>query len=111
MTVVAELPNPVSSPATTWKMTPARDSGEVRIPRQHSSESSRALLGLLRLSQTAAREMNEPNLDASFAGVISKGVLRCLLGTLHHRHTSTLRHSRRVALLAFGLARPTTASA
>jgi diguanylate cyclase (GGDEF)-like protein/PAS domain S-box-containing protein/putative nucleotidyltransferase with HDIG domain len=61
-------------------------------------------MGLLRLSQTASREMQDSANDATFAGVISKGVLRSLLGTLHHRHTSTLRHSRRVALIAFGLA-------
>src|SRR6185503_5670865 len=75
-----------------------------KTPRRHSSESSRALLGLLRLSQTAARDMKDPEANTTFAGVISKGVLRSLLGTLHHRHSSTLRHSRRVALLAFGLA-------
>ena len=48
--------------------------------------------------------MTDKSTDSTFAGVISKGVLRALLGTLHHRHTSTLQHSRRVALLAFGLA-------
>ena len=116
MSVVAEVPiseaipkpSPVPAgtpiPASGGRPGPARSNGDVRVPRRHSSESSRALLGLLRLSQTAAREMGDSNTDATFAGVISRGVLRSLLGTLHHRHTSTLRHSRRVALLAFGLA-------
>lgn len=102
MSVVADFPNSEARPSP-GRPSPAR-ADIVRPQRIHSSESSRALLGLLRLSQTAAREMGDSTTDSTFAGVISKGVLRSLLGTLHHRHTQTLRHSRRVALLAFGLA-------
>lgn len=104
MSVVAEIPTNEAIQAAAWKTSPPRSSGEIRIPRMHSSESSRALLGLLKLSHTAARELNDGSADTTFAGVISKGVLRSLLGTLHHRHFLTLRHSRRVALVAFGLA-------
>ena len=104
MSVVAEFPNSGVTPTPAWRTNPARATGEVRTARVHASESSRALLNLLRISQTAAREMLEATAESTFAGVISKGVLRSLLGTLHHRHMSTLQHSRRVALLAFGLA-------
>lgn len=93
-----------SSTVSGWHTGVTLPAENGRVFRHHSSESSRALLGLLRLSQTAARDMADPAANTTFAGVISKGVLRSLLGTLHHRHTTTLRHSRRVALLAFGLA-------
>lgn len=104
MTLVADIPMLEASTIPVWSAVPVPQHGELKSSRVHASESTRALLGLLRLSQTAAREMNSPSVDSTFAGVISKGVLRSLLGTLHQRHTSTLRHSRRVALLAFGLA-------
>ncbi len=104
MSVVAEFPKTSSQPVMPSAAAPVRASGDTRSPRIHPSESSRALLSLLRLSQTAAREMSDTSTNSTFAGVISKGVLRSLLGSLHSRHSSTLRHSRRVALLAFGLA-------
>lgn len=104
MTVVVDVPTTEIPSSPAWRPSPPRSSPEIRVPRMNSSESSRALLGLLKLSQTAARELNDGTADATFAGVISKGVLRSLLGTLHHRHYKTLRHSRRVALVAFGLA-------
>jgi len=104
MSLVADYSVPEVTTMAGWQSTPARPRVDPRVLRTHSSDSSRALLGLLRLSQTAAREMGDSTADTTFAGVISKGVLRCLLGTLHHRHMQTLHHSRRVALLAFGLA-------
>lgn len=104
MSVVAEFPISGVTPAPPWRPSPARADGEVRTSRTHSSESSRALLNLLKISQTAAREMTDATADSAFTGVISKGVLRSLLGTLHHRHMATMQHSRRVALVAFGLA-------
>jgi diguanylate cyclase (GGDEF)-like protein/putative nucleotidyltransferase with HDIG domain/PAS domain S-box-containing protein len=104
MTVSVEFPTLEAAASSPWRSNPTRTREDLRGPRLHSSESSRALLGLLRLSQTAAIEMGDQESEATFAGVISKGVLRSLLGTLHHRHLLTLRHSRRVALLAFGLA-------
>lgn len=104
MTLVADIPMLEASMPSAWRTEPVPPRPDARPSRIHSSESTRALLGLLKLSQTAAREMSSSADDSTFAGVISKGVLRSLLGTLHHRHTSTLKHSRRVALLAFGLA-------
>ena len=95
MTLVAEIPMLEASMPSAWRTEPVPPRPEARPSRVHSSESTRALLGLLKLSQTAAREMANPADDSTFAGVISKGVLRSLLGTLHHRHTSTLKHSRR----------------
>ncbi|HEY4260770.1 MAG TPA: hypothetical protein VGM98_11450, partial [Schlesneria sp.] len=82
MSVVADIPTNEAIQAAAWRTSPPRSSGEIRIPRMHSSESSRALLGLLRLSQTAAKELNDGSSDTTFAGVISKSVLRSLLGTL-----------------------------
>lgn len=69
-----------------------------------TSESSRALLGLLSFSQTASAELAEGSPESTLEGVISRAVLRSLLGALHQRDVATVRHSRRVALLAVGLA-------
>jgi len=41
----------------------------------------------------------------SLSGIISKGVLRSLMSALHFRDSATIRHSRRVALLATGIAK------
>jgi diguanylate cyclase (GGDEF)-like protein/putative nucleotidyltransferase with HDIG domain len=68
------------------------------------SDSSRNLLGLMALSNAAQRDLNSGSPETTLDGVISKAVLRSLLGALHYRDISTLRHSRRVALLAVGLA-------
>lgn len=67
-------------------------------------DSTRALLQLLELSATAANDLADGSPERSLDGVVSKSVLRCLLGALHHRDAGTVRHSRRVALLAVGLA-------
>ena len=103
MSLLAEAPIGTGVPVSSQTGEANQPVRVVRSPRGHDSESSRALLGLLRLSQTAVGELNDTAQDSTFAGVISKTVLRCLLGSLHHRHSSTVRHSRRVALLAFGL--------
>lgn len=68
------------------------------------NDSSRNLLGLIALANTAQRDLNSSTTEATLDGVISKAVLRSLLGALHYRDVATLRHSRRVALLAVGLA-------
>ena len=68
------------------------------------SDSSRNLLGLIALSNAAQRDLNSGSPETTLDGVISKAVLRSLLGALHYRDLATLRHSRRVALLAVGLA-------
>lgn len=68
-----------------------------------TSDSSRALLGLLALAETAANDIADGSPELTLDGVISKTVLRSLLGALHQRDSATVRHSRRVALLAVGL--------
>lgn len=68
------------------------------------SESIRAWLALLSLADIARRELEEGTSETTLDGVISRVVLRSLLGALHQRDISTVRHSRRVALLAVGLA-------
>ena len=68
------------------------------------SDSSRNLLGLMALSNAAQRDLNSGSPETTLDGVISKAVLRSLLGALHYRDHTTLRHSRRVALMAVGLA-------
>lgn len=67
-------------------------------------DGSRNLLGLIALSNAAQRDLNSGSPEATLDGVISKAVLRSLLSALHYRDNATLRHSRRVALLAVGLA-------
>ncbi|MBI1346841.1 diguanylate cyclase [bacterium] len=67
-------------------------------------DASRNLALLMRMSCTAVREAETPELHASLDGIISPSVLRNLLSGLHHRDINTMRHSRRVALLAVGLA-------
>lgn len=65
-------------------------------------DSSRVLLGLMTLARNAAifTEQGTDTLD----GVIAKGVLRSLLSALEFRDVATLRHCRRVAVLATGTA-------
>lgn len=68
------------------------------------NDSSRNLLGLMALANAADRDLNSGSPETTLDGVISKAVLRSLLGALHFRDLAALRHSRRVALLAAGLA-------
>lgn len=68
------------------------------------SDSSRNLLGLIALTNAAQRDLKSGSPETTLDGVVSKAVLRSLLGALHYRDIATLRHSRRVALLAVGLA-------
>lgn len=65
-------------------------------------DASRVLLGLMQLSRRAAGDDETP--DESLDGVIAAGVLRSLLSALHFRDVSTVRHVRRVAQLAVGIA-------
>lgn len=100
------------SAATIAPRTPAAHAAVVSEPAHLSlrdvvcqaPDSSRNLLGLMALSSAAQRDMNSGSPEATLDGVISKSVLRSLLGALHYRDVATLRHSRRVALLAVGLA-------
>jgi diguanylate cyclase (GGDEF)-like protein/putative nucleotidyltransferase with HDIG domain len=59
---------------------------------------------MMALANSAHRDLNSGSSETTLDGVISKSVLRSLLGALHYRDVGTLRHSRRVALLAVGLA-------
>lgn len=70
----------------------------------HPMDSSRILLGLTRLCRKArAAQSGAPGSD-SLDGVISRSILRSLLSTLHYRDAATIAHSRRVAMLAAGMA-------
>lgn len=68
------------------------------------SDASRNLLGLMALSSAAERDLRSGSPQMTLEGVVSKAVLRRLLGALNYRDAATLRHSRRVALLCVGLA-------
>ena len=61
-------------------------------------------MGLLALSKTAAADLASEIPELTLDGVVSRSVLRTLLGALHHRDVATVRHCRRVALVAVGLA-------
>lgn len=67
-------------------------------------DSSRLLLGLMALSRRAEATEADPEDGGTLEGVISRGVLRSLLSALHFRDERTVRHSRRVAMLAVGMA-------
>ncbi|MBC8114097.1 MAG: hypothetical protein H7062_06955, partial [Candidatus Saccharimonas sp.] len=56
-----------------------------------TSDSSRALLGLLALAETAANDIADGSPELTLDGVISKTVLRSLLGALHQRDVATVR--------------------
>ena len=101
MTALADAP---SLNVTQFLALPAETPPVVRNISRATSDSSRALLGLLALSQTAANDLADGSPEQTLEGVISKTVLRSLLGALHQRDVATVRHSRRVALLAVGLA-------
>src|SRR5580698_3142378 len=71
-------------------------------PQPH--DSARVLLGLMNLHKRADAESPAVAGDP-LSGIISKGVLRSLMCALHYRDVATMWHSRRVALLATGIAK------
>jgi diguanylate cyclase (GGDEF)-like protein/putative nucleotidyltransferase with HDIG domain len=71
-------------------------------PQPH--DSARVLLGLMNLHKRADAE-TPPAPGDPLAEIISKGVLRSLMCALHYRDVATMWHSRRVALLATGIAK------
>ena len=83
----------------TLDESPARD---FLSPNPH--DSSRLLLGLMTLHKRADLT-GQSSAPESLAGIISKGVLRSLMSALHFRDAATVRHSRRVAQLATGIAK------
>lgn len=76
---------------------------EHAVQASHPMDSSGLLLELMKLSRRAASTLQDAGGDA-LDGVISKNVLRSLLSALHVRDLSTVRHSRRAAMLCVGLA-------
>ncbi len=100
MTAVLEARPTIPSRLRTVSAPAAAETPGRRTP----SESSQALLGLLLLSKRAAADLSDSSIELALDGVISKSVLRSLLGGLHHRDLATMRHCRRVALVAVGLA-------
>src|SRR5438445_5857708 len=75
---------------------------DLQAQSSHPMDSSRVLLGLMQLSRKAAAVDRNSSDNDALEGVISVGVLRSLLSALHYRDVSTVRHSRRVALIAVG---------
>lgn len=70
----------------------------------HPMDTSRVLLSLMELARDSERQTpasEETDLD----WVVSPWTLRRLLSAIHYRDESILQHSRRVALLAVGIAR------
>lgn len=105
MTAVAVAPRlQPAPPASPTAPPPAPATLSLREAVSQISDSSRNLLGLMALANAAQRDLNSGSPETTLDGVISKAVLRSLLGALHYRDVGTLRHSRRVALLAAGLA-------
>ncbi len=84
----------------TLDESPSRD-----FPSPNPHDSSRLLLGLMTLHQRAEQSGQLASSTESLAGIISKGVLRSLMSALHYRDAATVQHSRRVALLATGIAK------
>jgi diguanylate cyclase (GGDEF)-like protein len=64
----------------------------------HPMDSSRMLMSLLSLVQSAESEFSERG------GLISRSALRDLLSAVHYRDAGTLTHVQRVAVLAVGIA-------
>ena len=77
---------------------------ERSVKNAHPTDSSRVLLGLMNLSRKAEEAESTGSNAAMLDGVISKAVLRSLLSALHFRDVATVRHSRRTANLAVGMA-------
>jgi diguanylate cyclase (GGDEF)-like protein/PAS domain S-box-containing protein/putative nucleotidyltransferase with HDIG domain len=75
------------------------------FPSPNPHDSSRLLLGLMNLHKRAETNGQSISGNDSLSGIISKGVLRSLMSALHLRDAATIRHSRRVAMLATGIAK------
>lgn len=84
-----------------WTDSEARSDDGRRGPSL--GDSPRTLLGLMELSRLAESDRSGPH-GEGLDGIISRPVLRSLLSALHYRSVTTVRHSRRVALLAVALA-------
>ncbi|MFQ5730837.1 MAG: diguanylate cyclase [Planctomycetaceae bacterium] len=70
-----------------------------------TSDLSRCFAGLLALADNATNAAQNVHPDDALSGVICRPTLRLMLSALRSRDPATLRHCRRVAMLAVGLAR------
>jgi len=68
------------------------------------TNASKMFLELLQLSQQAKQRSANLAEGDLLGQILDKQTLRRLLSALHFRHEGTLRHSRRVALMAVGMA-------
>lgn len=96
-----------ASPAAATRVPKPRtdDSPSYDLPPANPHDSARLLLGLLTLHQRAESANDSLPATDSLAGIISKGVLRSLMSALYFRDVATVQHSRRVAMLATGIAK------
>ncbi len=78
---------------------------EMPAQSPHPMDASRILIGLMSLSRQAEEDVVHGDESDNLSGLISRTVLRRLLSALHFRDVATVRHSRRVAMLASGMAR------
>ncbi|QDT39891.1 diguanylate cyclase [Stratiformator vulcanicus] len=92
-----ELPS-LNEPVAT-EVPPAPKAGAT-----HPTDSAGTLLSLMTLAKTARLDVNDPSTDEALAGVIAPATLRALLSALNHRDPKTIRHVRRTARLATGVA-------
>lgn len=70
----------------------------------HPMDTSRLLSGLMSFSKVAELKDLDVPISKELAGVISPNVLRVLLSCLRYRDPATVNHTRRVAMLATGIA-------
>ncbi|MEM1061736.1 MAG: diguanylate cyclase, partial [Planctomycetota bacterium] len=89
--------------STAPRSTPPAAGGQpgVAVPKCHPTDSSRLLRMLLTIAADATVGRHE---DDELAGAIGPHMLRALLCALNYRDRRTIRHSRRVARLATGVA-------
>ncbi len=86
----------------TQSQSPPLDTPELQFRSSHPMESSRILLSMMSLAQQGEIAVHEN--PESLNSVVARGVLKRLISALHYRDVSTLRHSRRVGMLATGMA-------
>ncbi len=82
-------------------ISPATTAATSALP-PHPMQSSRILLSLMRLAHDSERHLSEA--PSNIDWVVSPWTLRRLLSAIHFRDEGILLHSRRVALLAVGIA-------
>ncbi|QDT63400.1 bifunctional diguanylate cyclase/phosphohydrolase [Calycomorphotria hydatis] len=96
----------VRSVDETMKAASVPEPTQAHAPSTRPTDSSRILLALVDLAKrsSVARDSIEDFDSHPLAGIIDPGVLRALLAALANRDQRTIRHARRVARLATGVA-------